>query len=188
MTFEKWSWFFSIVAGVVALIGFPAVWLQLRVPRQQRRDAERLSTSQVLLAADGVLAAYADVAEKLRPGGEWEQDSKKRPTEDELGLVEPYLGIFERIFIAVDAAQIEDEVVDQLYGYRLANIWKNERLVEVKLQHPTRRQEWKRLIALTYVVEAHRGRRLHGHTDTYFPSDLFDRRPAEYVQRLKRTS
>ena len=74
--------------------------------------------NQVLLAADGVLANYADVAEKLRPGGEWAVDSTKRPRDDELGLVEPYLGIFERIFISVTVGQVEDEVADQLYGYR----------------------------------------------------------------------
>jgi hypothetical protein len=42
------------------------------------------------------------------------------------------MGVFERIFIAVAAGQVEDEVVDQLYGYRLANIWHNKKLVRVK--------------------------------------------------------
>ena len=186
MTFEQWSWVASIVAGAVAVVGFPVVVWQLHVGRQQRLDAVRLSTSQVLLAADGVLANYADVAEKLRPGGEWAVDSTNRPRNHELALVEPYLGIFERIFISVTAGQVEDEIIDQLYGYRLANIWNNERLAGIKLQNPRLRDAWKRLIALTCVVEAHRGRRLAGHTDTYFPSDLFGRRRARYIlERLE---
>ena len=135
MRLEQWSWIASILGGLVALVGFPLVVWQLRVGRQQRSDSVRLSTSQVLLAADIVLANYANVAEKLRPGGEWAVDSKKRPCDDELALVEPYLGVFERIFIAVAAGQVADEIVDQLYGYRLANIWNNERLVELKLQN-----------------------------------------------------
>ena len=50
VTFEQWSWVASIVAGVVTVIGFPVVVWQLHVGRQQRLDAVRLSTSQVLLA------------------------------------------------------------------------------------------------------------------------------------------
>jgi hypothetical protein len=181
VTFEQWSWIASIVAGMVAVIGFPVVVWQLHVGRRQRLEAVRLSTSQVILAADGVLANYSDAAEKLRPGGDWAVDSTNRPRDDELALVEPCLGIFERIFISVTAGQVEDEIVDQLYGYRLANIWNNERLAEIKLQNTRLRDAWKRLIALTYVVEAHRGGRLAGHTDTYFPSDLFGRRRARYI-------
>lgn len=186
VTFEQWSWIASIVAGLVAAVGFPVVVWQLYIGRQQRADAVRLSTSQVLLAADGVLANYSGVAEKLRPGGEWAVDSKNRPRDDELALVEPYLGVFERIFVAVAAGQVADEIVDQLYGYRLANIWNNERLVGAKLQHARLKRSWRRIIALTYVVEAHRQRRLNGHTDEYFPSDLFNQRQMRHVrERLK---
>jgi hypothetical protein len=96
------------------------------------------------------------------------------------------MGIFERVFIAVKAAQLEDETVDELYGYRLANIWNNDRLVETKLQDARLKFGWKHLIALTYVVEAHRGKRLKGHTDGYFPAELFGKRRAKHVRkRLK---
>src|SRR5262249_43308286 len=171
VTLEQWSWVASIIAAVFALIGFPAVIVQLYLGRQQRADAVRLSTSQVLLAADSVLTAHAEVAAKLRPRGEWHR-SDIHPDEDEMKLVEPYLGVFERIFIAVHAEQVSDEVLDELYGYRLKNIWSNVRLVEDKLQDDELKRSWKRLIALTYIVEAFRGQRLGGHTDNYFPSEL----------------
>jgi|SRR5690348_17288409 hypothetical protein len=185
MTLERWSWIASIVAGGLAIIGFPVVVWQLHVGRKQRRDAVRLSTSQVLLAADGVLTAHASVHEKLRRGGDW-YGSEDHPTTEELPSVEPYMGVFERIFIAVAAGQVEDEVVDQLYGYRLANIWHNKKLVRVKLEHDQRKLQWKRLIALTYVVEAYRGERLNGHKDNYFPSGLFGRRHARRVRKRLR--
>lgn len=173
---EKLSWIFSIIGGVAAFIGIPALlW--------QRRLAQKLSTSQVLLAVDGALAAYADVHEKLRPGGLWERRGKVHPTDDELGRAEPYMGIFERIFIAVKAAQLKDEIVYELYGYRLANIWNNDRLVETKLQDAERKSRWKHLIALTYVVEAHCGTRLKGHTDGYFPAKLLGKRRAKRVRK-----
>lgn len=185
MTLEWWSWIASIAAGLLAIVGFPVVVWQLHVGRQQRADAVRLSTSQVLLAADGILTAHADVAAKLRPRGDWHR-SETHPDADEMKLVEPYLGVFERIFIAVSAGQVADEVVDELYGYRLENIWCNPQIVKEKLQHYNRKYLWKRIIALTYTVEAFRGKRLEGHTDNYFPSELFDRHQTEYVhERLK---
>lgn len=185
MTLERWSWIASIVAGLLAVIGFPAIVWQLYMGRQQRADAVRLSTSQVLLAADGVLAAHADVAAKLRPLGEW-HSSTTHPDASEMKLVEPYLGVFERIFIAVSAGQVADEIVDELYGYRLHNIWNNPQIVARKLQHNELKYRWKRIIALTYTVEAFRSTRFENHTDTYFPSELFDRRQTEYIrERLK---
>jgi hypothetical protein len=182
LTFEQWSWIASITAGLLALFGFPLIFWQLLVARKQRADAVRLSTSQVVLAADGVLTAHAEINKNLRPGGEWEKDSDNRPNEDEMPSVEPYLGVFERIFIAVKAGQLEDEVVYNLYGYRLKNIWANDRLVKEKLQNEKVRHYWKRLIALTYVVEAYLGKRLEGHTDNYFPSEVFDRRLTKRVR------
>ena len=101
--------------------------------------------------------------------------------QEERALVEPYLGVFERIFIAYQAGQVDAETLDQLYGYRLANVWANQRIVEDKLQDTILRVSWKRLIALTYVLETHRRRRFPLHTDTYFPAELFDRSLARDV-------
>jgi hypothetical protein len=182
MSLEEWSYIAAIVGAIVAVVGFPLVTWQLFIARSQRVDAIRTSTSQVLLAADAVLATHADTAAKLRPRGEWTGEAAKtRPTNDELPLVEPYLGVFERVFMAYQAGQVDAEMLDELYGYRLANIWANKRLVDMKLQNDSLKRYWKRLIALTYVVEAHRGRRFPLHTDTYFPDELFDRRSARKI-------
>jgi hypothetical protein len=178
MLLEELSW-------VAAVVGFPLLGWQLFIARAQRRDSIRLSTSQVLLAADAVLATHADVAAKLR-GGDWSGKAGERhPTDGELALVEPYLGVFERIYIAYQAGQVDADTVDHLYGYRLSNIWANRRIVDTKLQHASRKKLWSRVIALTYVLEAHRGQRMRLHTDTYFPQELFDRRSARWIrQRL----
>jgi hypothetical protein len=174
MSLEEWSWIAAIVGALFAVVGFPFVAWQLYVARAQREDAIRLSTSQVLLAADSVIATHAEVAAMLRPGGEWAgEKGSTHPTNDELPLVEPYLGVFERIFIAYKARQIDAETLDQLYGYRLANIWANKRIVDVKLQNDHLKFSWKRVIALTYVLESYRGKRFPRHTDSYFPKELF---------------
>src|SRR5712671_1791181 len=91
---ENLSYIASIAALVIALIGFPLLILQLRVTRLQRLDAVRLSMSQALFAADAVLATHAEVAVKLRPGGNWAGAAGAiHPTNSELPLVEPYLGL-----------------------------------------------------------------------------------------------
>jgi hypothetical protein len=184
MSLENCSYVAAIVAAIVAVGGVPLISWQLFIARAQCADAIRTSTSQVLLAADAVLATHADTAAKLRPGGEWTGEaSKTHPTNAELPVVEPYLGVFERVFMAYQAGQVDAEMLDELYGYRLANIWANRRLVEVKLQNNSLKRYWKRLIALTYVVEAHRGRRFPLHTDTYFPKELFGRHSAREIAR-----
>jgi hypothetical protein len=100
---------------VIALIGFPLLFLQLRVARLQRLDAIRVSTSQVLLAADAVLATHAQVAVKLRPGGGWDDDEGAiHPTDAELPLVEPYLGVFERLFVAYQGGQVDAKTLDHM--------------------------------------------------------------------------
>jgi hypothetical protein len=179
LSLEQWSWAASIVGALIALVGFPLLSWQLFITNSQRRDAIRLSRSQVLFAADAVLATHAEVAANLRGG--W--DGNINPTEEELPLVEPYLGVFERIFVAYREGQIDSEILDQLYGYRISNIWSNRQIVKIKLQNDERKVSWKRIIALTYVIEAHRGERFPLHTDKYFPAELFDRRTARDIQR-----
>jgi hypothetical protein len=178
--FENLSWVAAIVAALMAVVGFPLLGWQLFVARSQRQDAIRLSTSQVLLAADAVLATHAQVNAKLRPLGAWygekEEEGGTHPTEDEMPEIEPYLGVFERIFIAYQAGQLNAETIDHLYGYRLENIWANRRIVDDKLQSDKLKIYWKGVIALTYVLEGHRGKRFRLHTDEYRPKELFDRR------------
>jgi hypothetical protein len=183
---ETLSYIASIVGAVVAVVGFPLLYLQLRVARLQRLDAIRVSTSQVLLAADAVLATHGQVAVKLRPGGGWYGDEGAiHPTNDELPLVEPYLGVFERLFVAYQGGQVDAKTLDHMYGYRLANIWANRRIVDTKLQNDDLKRSWNGIIALTYFLEAHRGKPFTLHTDTYFPAELFDRRSARKIQRQR---
>jgi hypothetical protein len=158
----------SIVAAVIAILGFPVIFLQLRVAGQQRHDAIKLSGTQVLLAVDAVLAVYQDINRNLRPGGDWYR-STEHPNDDELPLVEPYLGLFERLWIAYSIGQIDIATIEHLYGYRIRNIWANPRLVETKLQNKRLRGGWSMFVALTYALEA--GKSFEGHTDDWQPPE-----------------
>lgn len=185
MTLEQAGWIASIVGAAVAAIGLAFVGVQLVVAlheqrsailasAEQQRQAIRLSTAQVLLTADAVLSTHSDVAAKLANGGEWAGSRELPKSDAQFRLVEPYLGVFESIFVAVDAGQINPAIASDRYGYRVANIWANKRLVDVKLQHPSRRLSWKLFIALTWALELERGERFTGHTDSYIPDGPFD--------------
>jgi hypothetical protein len=158
----------SIVAAAVAIVGLPMILLQLRIARQQQLDAIKLSGSQVLLAADAVLAAHQDINRNLRPGGAWYR-SEEHPTDQELPLIEPYLGVFERLWIAFSIGQIDIATIDHLYGYRIRNMWANPRLVEKKFQDKKLRAGWSMLIALTCALEEQK--RVPEHTDDWQPPE-----------------
>ncbi len=172
MSLESLGQISSIVAAVIAIIGFPIVILQLRVASGQRCDAIKLSGSQVLLAVDAVLAVYQDINRTLRPGGEWHA-STEHPTVEELPLVEPYLGVFERLWIAYSIGQIDLNTIEHLYLYRVINIWKNPQIVKMKLQNKETREGWSMLIALTYALETktQNGRPFEGHTEDWQPQE-----------------
>jgi hypothetical protein len=126
-----------------------------------------------MLAADAVLSVYREISVNLRPGGIWYgKNAEVHPDGNEMPLVEPYLGVFERIFLAVDYGQVPIGIVRDFCGYRVKNIWANDRIVKDKLQHERFKHSWKHFIALTYVLEA-AGERFPHHTDRYFPDNAF---------------
>ena len=136
--------------------------------QEQQLDAIQLSGSQVLLAADAVLAAHQNISRNLRPGGDWHR-SKEHPTDQEMPLVEPYLGVFERLWIAYSTGQIDIATIEHLYGYRIRNILANPRVVEKKLQDEKLRSGWSMFIALTYALEEQK--RVEEHTDDWQPPE-----------------
>ncbi len=173
MSLERWSYIAAVVGSAITLVGFPVLAAQVFLARRQREDAIRLSTTQVMLAADVVLSAYRDISVNLRPGGEWYgKKGKDHPNEDEMPSAEPYLGVFEQIFTAVDYGQVPIETVRAAYGYRVKNIWANNRIVEDKLQKDDLKVWSRHLIALTWVLES-AGEEFDLHTDSYFPAEVF---------------
>ena len=168
MSLENLGQISSIAAAAIAILGFPIVLWQLWVASQQRREAIKLSGSQVLLAVDAVLASYQEINLRLRPNGSWYR-STEHPTKEELPLVEPYLGVFERLWIAHSIGQIDIDTIEHLYSYRIKNIWVNPRLVETKLQNRQVRDGWSMFIALTYALEA--GKPFEGHREDWQPPE-----------------
>ena len=161
----------AIVAAVIALVGLPLIMLQLRVAGRQRQEAIKLSGSQVLLAVDAAPIAHHKINRDLRPGGGWYR-SNEHPTDQKMPDVEPYLGVFERLWIAYSIGQIDIGTIKHLYEYRIGNIWANPRIVAAKLQNERLRAGWSMFIALTLALEG--GDNLEGHTDPWQPPEWTD--------------
>ena len=126
--------------------------------------------------------AKAKLSHKAAATRDWAgEEGKVHPTIEELPLVEPYLGVFERLFVAYRVGQVDPEIFDDLYGYRLDNIWANKQIVKLKLQNDALKKKWRGIIALTFVLEAQRGKPFSMHTDTYFPAELLDRCSARKI-------
>lgn len=87
--------------------------------------------------------------------------------------MEPYLGVFERLWIAYSISQIDIATIEHRYGYRIRNIWANHCLVETKLENKDRRGGWSMFIALTYTLEDGKPveERIKEHTDNWQPRE-----------------
>jgi hypothetical protein len=155
----------TIVAAVIAAISFPLIVLQLWVARRQLRGAADLSGSQVLLAVDAVLAGYQEITDKLGSEGAWER-SNEHPTAKEWGLVAPYIGTFERLWVAYTLSQVDLKVLEHLYRYRIEHIWGNKLIAQRLKRNPS---GWWMFHALTNQLEEYSGKKFPNHEERWDP-------------------
>jgi len=124
------------IAGLLAVaVGVFALWYaskQVKLGREQRRDASSSGLGQFLLQLDDAMQRHQAAHLKLRPGGEW-YNSTDRPADNEMAEAIAYMGLFERVNIMIDLKLLPASVVNRLYGYRVGNIWANDRLMCEKL-------------------------------------------------------
>jgi hypothetical protein len=82
--------------------------------------------------------------------GQW-RDAADRPTDEEMPAAIAYMGLFERIKIMIDHEVLPADVVNQLYGYRVGNIWSNDRIMREKLVKLS--GEWQDFLKLVKCME-----------------------------------
>ena len=142
----------AAIAGILlAVIALIYAGIQVRIGRRQREDTRQAAFTQVLLQIDAPLVSHRDIHAKLRPGGPWYGSEKHPRGYKEWAETEQYMGVFERIHAAIENGQVELRRVEELYGYRVGNIWANPRIRKDKLED--RAQGWKGFIELTRWLE-----------------------------------
>jgi hypothetical protein len=141
----------AIVAVLLAVIALIYAAIQVRIGRKQREDTRQAAFTQVLLQIDALLVSHRDVHAKLRPKGPWYESKEHPENYEEWAETEQYMGVFERIHAAIENGQVELKRVEELYGYRVSNIWANPRIRKEKLEE--HRAGWKSFIELTEWLE-----------------------------------
>lgn len=142
------------IAGLLAVaVGIFALWYadkQVKLGRDQRSYASSLALGQFLLQLDEAFHGHREAHLNLRPGGQW-YGTTDRPRDDEMPVAEAYMGLFERIKIMIDLKLLPADVVNRLYGYRVGNIWRNDRIMREKLVK--RHDQWQDFLALVRCME-----------------------------------
>jgi hypothetical protein len=148
----------AIVAVLLAVIALIYARGQVEIGRKQREDTRQAAFTQVLLQIDALLVSHRDVHAKLRPGGPWYASEDHPDSYEEWAETEQYMGVFERIHAAIENRQVELGRVEELYGYRVSNIWANAHIREEKLEK--RKEGWKSFIELTGWLEWQRSKNI----------------------------
>jgi hypothetical protein len=147
------AWVGSMAGLLAVAVGIFALWYadkQVKLGRDQRSHASSLALGQFLLQLDEAFHRHQDAHLYLRPGGQW-YETADRPTDDEMPAAEAYMGLFERIKIMIDLNLLSADVVERLYGYRVANIWHNDRIMRKKLVKHC--DDWRDFLALVRCME-----------------------------------
>jgi hypothetical protein len=114
--------------------------------------AKAAAAGGLLFEIDRALAAFDDVHTALRPGGPGWVAKDRRPSRDEWVRVERYMGTFERIHALVEAGLLDIALVEELYGYRIANLVADEHVYRDKLVENA--AGWRRFIELWADLDA----------------------------------
>jgi hypothetical protein len=110
--------------------------------------AKAAAAGGLLFEIDRALAAFDDVHTALRPGGPgWFGGGMgTRPSRERWVPVERYMGTFERIHALVEAGLLDIELVEELYGYRVSNLVRDDNVYRNKLV--ANANGWRRFIQL----------------------------------------
>jgi hypothetical protein len=152
----------DLVTGVSVALAGAGVFVAARGAGRQLSAQARTARGQFLLDLDSAFGAHEAIHVKLRgkPANHrwWAGTS---PSEEEWAAVEAYMGLFERVWALVQDGSIEIEVVERLYGYRLANIVRND-TIRGKLERLRTARDWIDLIELWRALDSARERRRGG--------------------------
>ena len=105
----------------------------------------RTNRAKFWLELRSAFAKHDEVHRKLRPGGEWANNSGPT-TPEEYAQVEAYMGLFEHCEIMLSQKLIDEETFREIYQYRLVNLMSNN---WVRIEKVCRRSEGWRLAQTT---------------------------------------
>jgi hypothetical protein len=137
----------------VTIAGVALAILALLFAGRQLREAQRNSRLQALMGVESFLEQHEDVHAKLRPGGAWSTPGTGPRSADEWVSVEQYMGMFERMKLAmIDDGMLDRDTFDRMYGYRILNIDHNDVIRAAKLENPELAPYWRDFIEVRDLI------------------------------------
>jgi hypothetical protein len=142
----------DVVTIIGVVLGVPALLFAGR----QLKQAKTSSVMQALMDVESLLRQHQDVHAKLRPGGAWEDQNTGPDSTEEWISVEQYMGLFERMKIAMlDNGALDPGTFYRMYGYRILNIDQNNVIRTKKLEKEAPR--WRDFIELRDLMRKEEG-------------------------------
>jgi hypothetical protein len=109
---------------------------------------KRVVGGSFLLVLEGEFRVHWDIHIALRPKGQWAGPGAGPDSNEDWARVESYMGLFERLNILEKDGIVPLEYIKQFYGYRLRNIWANQRIRETK-KLDTKPEDWHDFVELS---------------------------------------
>jgi len=112
--------------------------------------SRKVNRGEFLLHLDELMRHHDPIHRRLRPGGDWSEDSGPISAA-EWADVDSYMGLFERIKVLIDSKILDIKIFRRLYGYRIHNIVANDIIRQAKLIDEA--EDWSDFIALCKAIK-----------------------------------
>lgn len=153
----------GVIGAATAVIGVPVLVLQMR-------RARKTTEGQSLTTLAQLVSEYKPLHTRLHPPPErWWTSPGTKPSKEDLVELEGYMGFFERLWLLVENKALTLDVVDRLYGYRVANIVNNPEIRKQKLE--PQKAGWSDFIGLWGALISSRERSGRRQLFAYLPPD-----------------
>ncbi len=116
------------------IVGAPSAVMALIYAGLQIRQSVLIARGQFMLELERMIALHDPVHIRLRPGGDWSTHDSGPADAAEWSELEDYMGFFEHCELLLQAGSLKLQSFKALFGYRVANIMQNNRIVRAKLQ------------------------------------------------------
>jgi hypothetical protein len=143
---------FIQLESVATAIGVALIVPSIVYAGLQLRGSQKVARGDFLLRLDQLLNEHNEIHTRLRPGGRWAKRGAGPESVEDWVAVERYMGLFERIYVLVKSGIVDLETISRLYGYRVFNIVRNERIHQAKLEREA--ASWSDFIALWKSLES----------------------------------
>ncbi len=115
------------------IVGAPCAVLALIYAGLQLRQSVLIARGQFMLELERMITLHDPVHIRLEGKGIWTKPDSGPAGNSEWTALDDYMGFFEHCELLLQAGSLKLQSFKDLFGYRVANIMMNKRIVKAKL-------------------------------------------------------